>query len=72
HFYVDQRRFHGLLFMQAEVFLYDQNTEANDFYNKKLRGGCSRTLSIMDSLLPTPGTLITTAVCLHDRPIPLR
>jgi hypothetical protein len=25
--------------MQAEVFLYDKNTEANDFYNKKLRGG---------------------------------
>jgi hypothetical protein len=24
--------------MQAEVFLYDKNTEANDFYNKKLRG----------------------------------
>jgi hypothetical protein len=25
--------------MQAEVFLYDQNTEADSFYNKKLRGG---------------------------------
>ncbi len=24
--------------MQAEVFLYDQNTEANDFYNKNSEG----------------------------------
>lgn len=54
--------------MQAEAFLYDQNTEANDFYNKNSEGRC-RTLSVIDNLLPTPGTLTTMAVCLRDRPI---
>ena len=48
-------------------FLFTIRTRKPTVFIIKSSEGRCHTLNIMDSLLPTPGTLTTMAVCLRDR-----